>query len=279
MTDDGGSETSLAGSQPRWLRLVASPQVRLGLLVAILAAGVGATVALAPEDAAERRELLGTVQGAVGAAGPAAPIAYVVLYAVATVAFVPGAPLTLAGGALFGPLWGTVLAVAGATLGAGGAFVLARRLGRDQVEALAAGRLGQVDRWLEQQGFLAVLYLRLVIIVPFNLLNYVVGITSVRRRDYLLATMIGIVPGAFAFAAFGDVALAALDGDLDALLSAQFLSAVALIVLLAAGGPVVHRRLRARGLVPAAASADRDHETAGSDEAAGHDPRSSDADD
>lgn len=278
MTDDGNAETSLAHSQPRWLRLVTSPQMRLGLLVAILAAGVVATVALAPGGATERRELLETVQGAVSAAGPAAPIAYVVLYAVGTVVFVPGAPLSVAGGALFGPLWGTVLIVAGATLGAGGAFVVARRLGRDQIEALAAGRLGQVDRWLEQQGFLAVLYLRLVIIVPFNLLNYVVGITSVRRRDYLLATIIGIVPAAFAFAAFGDVALAALDGDLDALLSARFLSAVALIVLLAAGGPVVHRRLRARGLVPSAGSADHDRETAGSDEAAGHDPRSSDAD-
>lgn len=266
MTDDGSSDTSLAGSQPRWLRLVASPKVRLGLLLAILAAGVVATVVLAPEGAAERRELLETVQGAVNAAGPAAPIAYVVVYAVGTVAFVPGAPLTLAGGALFGPLWGTVLAVIGATLGAGGAFAVARRLGRDQVEALAAGRLGQVDRWLEQQGFLAVLYLRLVIIVPFNLLNYVVGVTSVSRRDYLLATMIGIVPGAFAFAAFGDVVLAALDGDLDALLSTRFLSAVALIVVLAVGGPVVHRRLRARGVVPA-----DDLNERGSD-AAGHEP-------
>lgn len=262
MTDDGDPGTSLAGSQPRWLRLVTSPQARLGLLVAVLAAGVAATVMLAPEGAAERRELLETVQGAVGAAGPAAPIAYVVLYAVGTVAFVPGAPLTLAGGALFGPLWGTVLAVVGATLGAAGAFAVARRLGRDQVEALAAGRLGQVDRWLEQKGFVAVLYLRLVIIVPFNLLNYVVGVTSVRRRDYLTATVIGIVPGAFAFAAFGDVALAALDGDLDALVSTRFLSAVALIVLLAVGGPVVHRRLRVRGLVPADDADDRDSDTA-----------------
>lgn len=278
MTDDGDTEAALARAQPRWLRLVTSPQVRLGLLVAILAVGVVATVVLAPEGAAERRELLETVQGAVNAAGPAAPIAYVVLYAVGAVVFVPGAPLSVAGGALFGPLWGTVLIVVGATLGAGGAFLVARRLGRDQVEALAAGRLGQVDRWLEQQGFLAVLYLRLVIIVPFNLLNYVVGITSVRRRDYLLATMIGIVPGAFAFAAFGDVALAALDGDLDALLSARFSSAVALIVLLAVGGPVAHRRLRARGLVPAGDADDRASDKAGSDDAAGHEPPPSETD-
>lgn len=268
MIDD---EPPPAPSQPRWLRLVTSPQVRMGLLVAILAAGVAATVALAPEGATERRELLETVQGAVNAAGPAAPIAYVGLYAVGTIAFVPGAPLSLAGGALFGPLWGTVLVVAGATIGGWGAFVVARRLGRDQVEALAGGRFGRVDRWLEQQGFLAVLYLRLVIVVPFNLLNYVAGITSVRRRDYLLATVVGIVPAAFAFAAFGDVALAALDGDLDALLSARFLSAVALIVLLAAGGPVVHRRLRARGLVPADEPDDPSTQKAGSDDAAGQD--------
>lgn len=59
------------------------------------------------------------------AAGPAAPIAYVLLYAVGAVAFVPGVPLSVAGGALFGPLWGTVLIVVGATLGAGGAFLVA----------------------------------------------------------------------------------------------------------------------------------------------------------
>lgn len=270
MSDDG--DPSPAHPQPRWLRLVTSPQVRMALLAGILAAGVAATVALAPGGAAERRELLETVQGAVRTAGPAAPIAYVGLYALGTVAFVPGAPLTLAGGALFGPLWGTVLAVAGATLGAWGAFVVARRLGRDQVEALAGGRLGRVDRWLEQRGFLAVLYLRLVIVVPFNLLNYVAGITGVRRRDYVVATAFGIIPGAFAFAAFGDVALAALDGDTEALASPRFLSAVALIVVLAAGGPVVHRRLRARGLVPAAEPDGPSEQKAGSDDAADHHP-------
>jgi uncharacterized membrane protein YdjX (TVP38/TMEM64 family) len=234
----------------RWLRALASPRVRLGLLMLILAAGVAATIRLAPEGPAERRELLAAVQGAVDAAGPAAPAAYVVLYAAATVAFVPGAPLTMAGGVLFGPLWGTVLTVVGATFGAFGAFVVARRLGRAQVEALAGGRLEQVDHWLERQGFVAVLYLRLVIVVPFNLLNYLAGITGVRRRDYVVATALGIVPAAFAYAALGEGAVAALDGDLEALRSPQLIAAVALIVLLAVGGPVVHRRLRALGAVP-----------------------------
>lgn len=239
------------GPQPRWLRIVTSARVRFGLLVAILAVGVVATIALAPEGAAERRELLDTVQSAIERAGPAAPIVYVVLYAAATVAFVPGAPLTMAGGALFGPWWGTGLAVIGATIGALGAFVVARRLGRAQVEALAGRRLSRIDRWLARQGFVAVLYLRLVIVVPFNLLNYVSGVTGVRRRDYVAATALGIIPAAFAFAAFGDVALAALNGDLEALLSPRFLSALALIAVLAVGGPIVHRQLKSRGLVPA----------------------------
>lgn len=266
---DEERDAATTGRSARWLRVVASPRVRLGLLAVILAAGVAATVGLAPDGAAERREILAAVQGAVDAAGPAAPAVYIVLYAAAAIAFVPGAPLTMAGGVLFGPLWGTVLAVVGATLGAFGAFAVARRLGREQVEALAGGRLGQVDRWLERQGFVAVLYLRLVIVVPFNLLNYVAGVTGVRRRDYVVATALGIVPGAFAYAALGEGAVAALDGDLEALRSPQLIAAVALIALLAVGGPVVHRRLRARGTVPVDELGGPDTNDAGSADAAG----------
>lgn len=175
--------------------------------------------------------------------GPAAAVVYVLAYALLTILLFPGSLLTAVGGVLFGTGWATLLAVIGASLGAAGAFGLGRRLGREQVARLAGRRISALDRWLTRQGFVAVLYARLIPVIPFNVLNYGAGVTGVRFRDYLLATVIGIVPGTFAYAALG--------GSFRDPLSPVFLTAVGLIVLLLVAGPLVNRLLRSRGAVPA----------------------------
>lgn len=215
----------------RAARALASPRLRLGLLAAVLlAASLGVVLTGGPS----RRE----IEDAVNEAGAAAPLLFVALYAVLTVLFFPGSVLTGAGGLLFGTGLGTLLAVIGATTGATAAFLLGRRLGRRQVEQIAGRRIGAVDRWLEQNGFLAVLYLRLIPVIPFNGLNYAAGVSALRTRDYALGTAVGIVPGAFAFAALG--------GSLDDPTSPEFLAAVALVLLLAVGAPLANRALRKR---------------------------------
>ena len=84
--------------------------------------------------------------------GPWAPILFVVLYAFATVLFVPGSVLTVAGGALFGPVWGTLLNLIGATLGATLAFLVARYVAADWVAARSGERLGRLMRGVEEEG-------------------------------------------------------------------------------------------------------------------------------
>lgn len=170
--------------------------------------------------------------------GVAGPLVYVALYAVLTVLLFPGAIVTAAGGALFGAVLATPLTVVGATIGATAAFFIGRRLGREEVERIAGRRIGAVDAWLERRGFLAVLYLRLIPVVPFGAFNYAAGVTGVTGRDYVLGTALGIIPGAFAYAALG--------GSLDDPLSPEFLGAVGLVVVLAFGGPLVERLLRRR---------------------------------
>ncbi|MDP9023733.1 MAG: TVP38/TMEM64 family protein [Actinomycetota bacterium] len=214
---------------------MSSPRFRFALLVVLLAGG-GAAVLLIGGPSREG------VQRFVESAGMAAPLVYVVLYAGLTVLLVPGAVLTIAGGVLFGTAAGTALAVVGASLGAAAAFAVGRRLGRDQVERMAGKRLGRLDRWLERRGFLAVLYLRLFPVVPFNALNYLAGVTGLRTRDYLLATMVGIVPGAFAYAALG--------GSFDDPTAPEFIAAVSLLIVLVIGGPFFNRYLRRRGAGP-----------------------------
>lgn len=174
------------------------------------------------------------IEQLVAAAGLAAPLAFVLLYAALTVALVPGSPASVAAGALFGPVWGTLLTVGGATLGAGGAFAIARGAGRRRVRRRLGPRAARLDEQLAGRGFLAVVALRLMPVVPFNALNYALGLTSVRGRDYLPATAIGIVPGTFALVALGSSL-----GDPG---SPAFLAALALVVALVAGGALRARR-------------------------------------
>lgn len=139
----------------------------------------------------------------VESAGVLAPLVFVLAYAVLTVGMVPGSLLTVAAGALFGPVWGSVLTIIGASIGAMGAFAAARRLGRARVERRMGKRSVRIDGWLTQSGFRAMLILRLLPVVPFNVVNYAAGLTAIRPRDYALATVIGIVPGTVAFVALG----------------------------------------------------------------------------
>jgi MYXO-CTERM domain-containing protein len=210
-------------------RLLTSPTLRLALALALLVAGT-LTAALAggpsPSD----------VRAWVASGGVAGPLLFVLLYVALTVLLFPGALLTGAGGALFGVVLGTGLSVVGATAGATAAFLIGRRLGRRTLERAAGQRVRAVDAWLGRRGFTAVLYLRLVPIVPFNALNYAAGVSAVSTRDYVLGTALGIVPGAFAYAALG--------GSIDDPLSPEFLGAVALALALAVVGGVAARRRR-----------------------------------
>jgi len=140
----------------------------------------------------------------VEAAGPFGPAAFVAAYAVLTVALVPGTIPSLAAGALFGPVWGSLLVVAGATAGAVGAFEVARRIGHQRTRRLVGERVLRADAWVQRRGISGVIGLRLLPVVPFNALNYAFGLSSVRRRDHAVGTAIGIVPGSVAFVALGD---------------------------------------------------------------------------
>jgi len=136
-----------------------------------------------------------------------ASISFMGVYAVASLIFLPASPFTVSSGVLFGPWLGTFLSVVGATLGASLAFVLARSLGEPFVRSILKHKLQRVyefNQKLAQNGFFTVLILRLVPIIPFNALNFALGVTRVKFRDYVLATALGIIPGAFVFALGGD---------------------------------------------------------------------------
>jgi uncharacterized membrane protein YdjX (TVP38/TMEM64 family) len=131
--------------------------------------------------------------------GAWAPAIFIALYATATLLFVPGSLLSLAGGALFGPVWGVAINLSGATFGAILSFLAARYMAGNVVSRRAGPRLQQVIMGVEAEGWRFVALVRLVPLVPFNLLNYALGLTRIHVVPYALASLICMIPGALAY--------------------------------------------------------------------------------
>lgn len=170
--------------------------LRASLLV-LLAAGVATALYHARLlDEALVRQLM--VQ-----AGDMAPFLFVAGYALATVLFLPGSILTIAGGALFGPVAGALYSLTGATLGATLAFLTARYLASDWVARRTGGRLADFVKGVEAEGWRFVAFVRLVPLLPFNALNYALGLTRIPVAQYVLASYLAMLPGAAAYTYLG----------------------------------------------------------------------------
>ncbi len=133
--------------------------------------------------------------------GVVAPVVFIVIYVVATVAFLPGTPLSLLSGLVFGPVWGTLWAVIGATLGATLAFLIGRYAARGLVESWTANneRVRKLDEGVEKHGWRMLVITRLVPLFPFNLQNYAYGLTRIGVGSYVFLTGICIVPGVIVY--------------------------------------------------------------------------------
>ncbi len=134
-------------------------------------------------------------------AGIWAPLVFILIYTIGVCLFVPGTLLTGLGAAIFGPYWGFLYVWFGAMLGACAAFVIGRTLGREFAASLVGDRLKKYDEAIERNGFATVLYLRLVYF-PFTPMNFGMGLTRVRFRDYAAGTGLGIIVGTFIFTFF-----------------------------------------------------------------------------
>jgi uncharacterized membrane protein YdjX (TVP38/TMEM64 family)/rhodanese-related sulfurtransferase len=141
------------------------------------------------------------------------PVAHVALFALGTVLFVPGALFGLAGGVLFGPLWGTILNLAGATLGATAAFLVARYVAADWVRRKAGIGIERLIKGVEAEGWRFVAFTRLVPLIPFNLLNYALGLTRIPTVVYVLASLVAMAPGTLAYTWVGYAGREAIAGN------------------------------------------------------------------
>ena len=190
---------------PNWWRLLALVALVLALLALVQRAGGGDLL---------RLESLDRLRQAVDGLGVVAPLVFIGGYALAAVAFAPALPISVLSGLLFGPFWGTVYASLGSTLGACCAFLIGRYAARDLVEQWVAGSpaLARFDRAATRYGVRLVIVTRTVPLFPYNVQNYVYGVTGIGFGAYALTSWLGMLPSTVAFAVAGG---ALTDGSWD----------------------------------------------------------------
>jgi len=133
--------------------------------------------------------------------GPLAPLVFILIYGVGICLFLPATLFTGVGALLFGALWGFLYNITGAMLGASGAFIIGRYLGRDFAASLIGNRLSKYDNKIAENGFAVTLYLRLVFF-PFTPMNFGMALTRVSFTQFFWGTLFGILAGGFVMTFF-----------------------------------------------------------------------------
>ena len=200
----------------KWARLI---------LFLVLAAGIALAVIYRDQFNAA------ALESWIKEAGLAGPLIFILIYAAGTVLFLPGSVMTLAGGALFGPVFGVFVNLTGATLGAIASFLIARYLAHDWVARKTGGRIKTLMDGVEAEGWRFVAFTSLVPLFPFNLLNYALGLTAIKFLHYAVATVIFMLPGAIAYTYLGYAGREAISGGED--LVQKIMLALALLAVVA----------------------------------------------
>jgi uncharacterized membrane protein YdjX (TVP38/TMEM64 family) len=176
--------------------------LKLGVLVALLVGtwwlwrSPAVRHLIAPDQLAALRDRFGAPWWS--------PVAFVATYAALSALDFSGLVMTLAGGVIFGWERGLLLNTIAANLGANGAYALSRMLGKDAIAALLGSRFARVQGFAQAGGFLWLLRLRLIPVVPFNLLNLAAGLAGMPWRRFAAATALGILPGTVIYTLFAD---------------------------------------------------------------------------
>ncbi len=137
--------------------------------------------------------------------GVIAPLVYLGLYLTSTIFFLPGSPVTVLAGFVFGPLWGVIYASISSIISVAFAFLIARYVARDLVEGWVKdnSQFRKIDEQVEEQGWRILMFTRLVPIFPFNLQNYAYGLTSIRFTTFVFISAIFMLPGTVALVLLG----------------------------------------------------------------------------
>lgn len=172
--------------------------------------------------------------------GILAPIIYIAMFTIVPLTLVPDAILAVAGGVVFGVGLGTLYTIIGAVCGGTLSFFISRLFGRGFVQNLIKGKAEWFEDGIEKRGFLFIFMLRLIPLVPFDVISYGAGLSKIKYKDFILATSIGIIPGVWVYTNLGDKS-----GNL---FSVEFLGSTVALVLLMIFSYFIKKRISIKTL-------------------------------
>lgn len=165
-----------------------------------------------------------TIKEYVKTFGVLAPLIYIMMFSLVPLTFFPDSVLAISAGLIFGFSKGYIYTTIGALIGASIAFFIARYLGKEIIKIKSSDKLEKIERLIETNGFYIIFLLRLIPLFPFDVISYGAGITNVKYKDFILATLFGTIPGIAVFTNIGATSLN--------IKSTSFYISIALLVLL-----------------------------------------------
>lgn len=135
--------------------------------------------------------------------GKLGPMVYIVMFSLVPLTLFPDSILAIAGGLAFGFVKGYIYTTIGALIGGSISFYISRKLGRDVVKKFTKERLDSIEDMINDRGFFIIFLLRLIPLFPFDVISYGAGLTSIKYKDFILATFVGTIPGIAVFINIG----------------------------------------------------------------------------
>ncbi len=160
------------------------------------------------------------------------PALFIAIYTIGPSIFIPSLPLTLGAGVLWGPFWGVVFSITGATMGASLSFLIARYIVGDVIKEKFSNTRGKwLKELVEKHGWKAVAFARIVPIFPFPVLNYLFGITPIPFFHYVWSSFVFMLPACIAYVAFGtSMGELILKGNIKGLLIGILIASMAMLL-------------------------------------------------
>lgn len=143
------------------------------------------------------------IQKYVTSFGELAPFVYIIMFALVPLTLFPDSILAIGGGIIFGLYKGYIYTLIGALIGSSLSFYISRKLGRSFVKKITKEKLDYIEEMINSKGFFVILLLRLIPLFPFDVISYGAGLTNIKYRDFIFATIVGTIPGILVFTNIG----------------------------------------------------------------------------
>lgn len=180
-----------------------------------------------------------SVQSMIQGAGVWAPLWLIIIYMLTSLIAFPSSILSIASGFVWGPWLGTVYTVIAASLASVLPFYLTRMLGRDFILKMTKqSLLGKCDQFISKHGFISIVLVRLIPLFPWDIVNFGAGLCGFKFRQYILATLIGIIPGSLLYNSIG--------AGVGKSFAPTRLILIALVFFLSMGIPFIYQKIKVR---------------------------------